>query len=122
MSVDTADDPKSIAETYFRSWGEKDFDTLRSLLADDATFRGPLGKADDGDACLQGLKAMAQIITGIDVQKMFVDGPDVLTWFELYTTEAGPMPVINWSHVEGGQITRINVLFDPRPIAPPAGL
>jgi hypothetical protein len=25
------------------------------------------------------------------------------------------VPVANWSHVEGGKITRIRVTFDPRP-------
>jgi hypothetical protein len=45
-----------------------------------------------------------------------VDGPDVLTWFELRTATAGPLPVVNWSHVEDGRITRILVTFDPRPL------
>jgi hypothetical protein len=37
------DDARTIAETYYRSWLAKDFDTLGSLLAGDVTFRGPLG-------------------------------------------------------------------------------
>jgi hypothetical protein len=46
----------------------------------------------------------------------FVDGADVLTWFELHTKDADPIPVANWSHVEDGWITRIRVTFDPRPL------
>jgi hypothetical protein len=52
------------------------------------------------------------------VQKRFVDGPDVLTWFDLHTSVAPPYPTANWSHVENGKITRIRVAFDPRPLAP----
>jgi hypothetical protein len=46
----------------------------------------------------------------------WVDGPDVLTWFELRTATAGPMAIVNWTHVEDGRITRIRVTFDPRPL------
>ena len=45
---------------------------------------------------------------------MFVDGPDVLTWFELQTTIAPPAQVANWSRIENGKIVRIRVTFDPR--------
>jgi hypothetical protein len=109
-------DPRTLAETYFDSWKNKDFDTLRSVLADDATFRGPLGSAGTGDECLQGLQGMSQIVTDIKILKMVVDGPDVLTWFELQSTVAPPAPTVNWSHIEGGRISRIRVTFDPRAI------
>jgi hypothetical protein len=46
----------------------------------------------------------------------WIDGPDVLTWFELRTATAGPLAIVNWSHVEAGQITWIRVIFDPRPL------
>ena len=36
------DDARTLAATYFRAWKEKDFATLRSILADEVTFRGPL--------------------------------------------------------------------------------
>ena len=110
----TAADPRTVAETYFRAWKERDFTTLRGILADDATFRGPLGTADDGDACVKGLEGMARILDDIVVQHVFVDGPDVLTWFDLHTTVAPPAPTANWQHIEDGKITRIRVTFDPR--------
>jgi hypothetical protein len=39
-----------------------------------------------------------------------------MTWFELRTATAGPMAIVNWSHVEDGRTTRIRVTFDPRPM------
>lgn len=33
--------PRTLAETYFRAWKDQDFDSLRSVLADNATFTGP---------------------------------------------------------------------------------
>jgi ketosteroid isomerase-like protein len=107
-------DTRIVATTYFRAWKERDFATLRSILADDVTFRGPLGTADDAESCVNGLQGMAQILDDIVVQHVFVDGPDVLTWFDLHTTVAPPAPTANWSQVENGKITRIRVTFDPR--------
>ena len=109
-------DPRELAATYFRSWRAKDFDTLRSILADDATFVGQLCTAGSADECVRGIKGLSEIVTDIAVEKVFVDGPDVLTWFQLHTSVAEPCPVVNWSHVEDGKIARIRVTFDPRPL------
>jgi hypothetical protein len=42
-----------------------------------------------------------------------------ITWFELHTADTGPLPTVNWRHVENGRITSIRVTFDPRPLRPP---
>jgi hypothetical protein len=68
-------DTRTLAETYFRSWHAKDFDTLRSVLADDVTFRGPLGTADGVDACLKGLETMAGLMTNLEVRHMLSMAP-----------------------------------------------
>lgn len=109
-----AQDPRTVAQTYFRSWQERDVDTLRSILAESVTFRGPLGTADNQDECVAGLTGMARILTGIDIAHMWVDGADVLTWFDLHTKDAPPAPTANWMHIEDGRIARIRVTFDPR--------
>lgn len=108
--------PIELATTYFDSWRAKDFETFRSILAPDATFRGPLGTADGADALVAGIEGMSQITTGIEVERMLADGPDVITWFQLHTKVAGPTPVANWIHVEDGRIARVRVTFDPREI------
>ena len=59
---------------------------------------------------------MAQVMTEIKILKMFVDGPDVLTWFDLHTHKAPPAPTANWMHIEDSRIARIRVTFDPREI------
>lgn len=115
----TGHDAGRIAEAYFTAWLGHDWDRLRGLLADDVAFRGPLASIDGADECVDGMRGLAKILTDIRVQKRFVDGPDVLTWFDLHTSVAPPAPTANWTHVEDGRITRIQVTFDPRPLAPP---
>lgn len=109
-------DPRTLATTYLTSWKTGDFDTLRSILADDVTFRGVLGATDGIDDTLAGLRGMAAIVTDFQVQAMVVDGDDVMTWYDFHTTVTDPMPTVNWSHVQSGKITAIRAVFDPRPL------
>lgn len=111
-----ADDSATVAAKYFESGKARDFDAFRSLLADDATFDGPMGHAGNADECVEGIKGMSKMVTGIDVKKIFTNGSDVVTWFELHTEGTEPLPTANWTHVEDGKITRIQVTFDPRPL------
>lgn len=112
-------EPETIANTYIAAWMEKDFPALRAILADDVTFTGPFAQLDNAEDCIQGLRQMSGIVTDIVVREQLADDTDVITWFDLHTTVAPPIPTANWSHVENGKITRINVTFDPRPLAPP---
>jgi ketosteroid isomerase-like protein len=117
MTLPSTTDVGRAVATYFDAWRARDFDTLRGVLDDDVTFVGPLGRADNADECLAGLRGLREILSDIAVERTFVDGDDVLTWFTLHTTVAGEVgPVVNWCHVENGKITRIRVTFDPRPL------
>jgi ketosteroid isomerase-like protein len=113
-----ADDAAKVATTYFDAWKVNDFDTMRSLVSEDVTFAGPLAQLEGADDYMEGIRGMSQIKSEIVVRKVFVDGHDVLTWFDLHTTVASPVPVANWLHVENGKITALRVAFDARELAP----
>lgn len=114
---DNAAEAITAAATYFDAWRDRDFARLRSVLADDVDFDGPMGQVKGGDDCLRGLEGLAQIVTGIDIRKVFAAGADVLTWYDMSTKVTEPVPVANWMHIEDGKINRIRVAFDPRGIA-----
>jgi hypothetical protein len=109
-------DAAEVAERYFTAWQARDESELTQILAEDVTFRGPLGTANGRAECIAGLLGMLGIVTSIEVQARVADEHDVITWFELHTSVAPPAPTANWSHVQDGQITRIRVAFDPREI------
>ena len=113
-----ADDAARVATTYFNAWKVNDFDTMRSLVDDDFMFSGSLARLEGAENYMEGIKGMSQVKSDIVIRKVFVDGPDVLTWFDLHTTVASPVPVANWLHVEGGRITSLQVAFDARELAP----
>jgi SnoaL-like domain len=115
-----APDARSVVETYFNAWKSNDFPTMRSVLDDRVDFAGPIDRFDSADAYQQAIRGLSQMKTDIVVQKTFVDGPDVVTWYDLHTRVAPPAAVAEWSHVEGGKITMVRVVFDARPFAPAA--
>lgn len=47
---------------------------------------------------------MSEIVTDIVVHKHLADQSDAISWFDLHTSVAPPVPTANWSHVEGGKI------------------
>lgn len=110
-----------LAEAYFAAWLAKDFDTFRSLIADDATFAGALGAATGADEFVAGIASMSKITKDVVVRKRIADDTDVITWFDFHSTVIEqPIPIANWTHAERGVITEVRVTFDPRPLLPPS--
>jgi ketosteroid isomerase-like protein len=108
---------RTAVTTYFGAWRDRDFDRLRTVLADDVDFVGVMGTARGADECIAGLRGMAEsVMTDLTLHARVADGDDAITWFDLHTATAPPIPTANWSHVENGLITRIRVTFDPRPL------
>ncbi len=107
-----------LAQRYFDAWQDRDEQALSEVLAEDVTFRGPLGTATGREECIAGLLGMLGIVTSIEVHARVADGRDVITWFDLHTTVAPPSPTANWSHTADGKITTIRVTFDARPFGP----
>jgi hypothetical protein len=110
------DDPRTVVAAYFRAWQAHDPGALRAVLADHATFAGPLGTAGNADEMAAAIKPLFAITTDVAVRMMAAHGGDVITWFDLHTTVAPPAPVANWSQVRDGKIVRVRVTFDPREI------
>jgi len=108
--------PIETMRRYFESWNVRDFDAFEAQLADDITFAGPFGTADGPAECRRGIEGLAEMMDRAEVLVMVADGPQVITWFELQTPDADPVPVANWAHVEDGRVRRVRVTFDPRPL------
>jgi hypothetical protein len=116
-----SDDARRVVETYFNAWKKNDFATMRSVLDDKVDFAGPIDRFDNADAYQKAIQGLSQMTTDIVTHKTFVDGPDVLTWYDLHTKIAPATPVAEWSRVENGKITMVRVVFDARPFTPPSG-
>jgi hypothetical protein len=73
-----------------------------------------MGHVEGLEDNLTSLNGLFDIVTGVTIRHVFVDGPEVATFYDLHTTEAEPISTVNRSTVENGRVTRIRAVFDPR--------
>jgi ketosteroid isomerase-like protein len=112
-------DAAAIATKCLRAWTTNDFETTRSLLADDVTFVGALGATNGIDEYMDGIQGIARIVKAAEVEKTIAEGDDVCVFYDLVTTTpAGAVSTAAWYRVHDGKITSVRVFFDPRGIAP----
>lgn len=109
---------RALVERYHEAWKQHDFDTARSLLHDDVSFRGPIDTFERADDYIEALRRLQPMLEGVEDDKIVSEGDDVVVLFELITPR-GRAPVAEWYRVEGGKIAAVRVYFDARPFAPP---
>ena len=107
-----------VAESFLDAWTTKDFERARTLLKDDLHFEGPIATFDDADSYLNTLKGLAQMVTGLDKLKVFVDGDDVCVVYDLKTAPIPKARTCEWYRVSDGKIAWVSAVFDARPFAP----
>jgi hypothetical protein len=106
---------KEIVMEYMQALIERrDFKTARSYLKDDVSYVSPLNSFDGVEPYLKYNESIH--LPKPDIKKVFADGDDVCLLYEM--TLAKPpvtFPVSLWAHVDGGKISSIRLVFDPRP-------
>jgi hypothetical protein len=106
---------KEIVMTYLQALIEhRDFKTARSYLKDDVSYVSPLNSFDRVEPYLKYNESLH--LPKPDIKKVFIDGDDVCLLYEMtLTTPPVTFPVSFWAHVDGGKISSIKLVFDPRP-------
>ena len=112
---ESAKSAKEIVMGYFEAAARRDFKSARDYLKDDISYVSPLNSFDRAEPYLQynfGLHMPKP-----DIKKIFTDGDDVCFFQELNDFPKPHVTVFAsvWCHVDGGKISSIRVLFDPRP-------
>jgi SnoaL-like domain len=74
---------------------------------------GPLGVIDGAQRYQDSLARIFALTGELEVHRRWVDGGDIMTWFDLHPRSGGePFPVASWLHVEDGRIAEVRVTFD----------
>jgi ketosteroid isomerase-like protein len=107
-----------VAEAFFAAWTSGDFERARSLAHDDLAFEGPIDSFDNADSYLASLQQLSQIVTGVEVQKVFADGDDACVIYDLQTAPVPRSRTCEWYRVRDGKVAAVSVVFDARPFAP----
>ncbi len=105
-----------VVGDYLQAIGKADFAAARKLLHDNLSFHGPIDTFDKPDPYLEALKKLHPIVERIDMKRIFADGNDVCTLYDMVTnTPAGTAFIAEWYQVKGDKIAAIRVVFDARP-------
>ena len=96
----------------------RDFKTARSYVKDNVSYVSPLNSFDSAEPYLKYNESLH--LPKLDIKKIFTDGDDVCILHETNLTKP-PATVFTslWFHVDGGKISSLRALFDPRPFVQP---
>lgn len=107
-----------IVERYSSALSSGDFDTARSLLADDLHFLGPIDEFHRADDYVGALRNLFSMVRGVEDQATVAQDAEVVRFYVLDTPVARA-PVAEWYTVKDGRIAELRAYFDARPFAPP---
>jgi uncharacterized protein YozE (UPF0346 family) len=110
---------KEIVMEYLQLITERqDFKSARSYLKDNVSYVSPLNSFDRAEPYLKYNESLH--LPKLDIKKVFADGDDVCILHETNLAKP-PAKVFTslWFHVDGGKISSLRALFDPRPFIRP---
>jgi hypothetical protein len=90
----------------------ENFDEARKYANDDMEFEGVMGARHGAEAYFQDMRKMK---LKYKVKKVFENGDDVCL---LYDLDISGQTIFGcgWYHLQQGRISRLQVVFDPRPL------
>ncbi len=95
--------------------GKIELAQVRSLLTDDFTFRDPLMSADGADDYISQLKALGEGLTLQGDVRAIVGEGDVVAALVDFEGPSGKIAYAQWFTLRDGKISRLEVIYDPRP-------
>ena len=109
--INQVSDNAKVVLSLIQAINEEDFETAARFANDDMTFEGVLGSRNGAAAYFDDMKKMK---LKYDVQKVFVDEQDVCLFYNL-TMSGKTIFGCAWYHLDGGKVSTLKVIFDPRP-------
>ena len=108
-------DAMALVEDYLDALVAHDYDRIRLLLGEGFRYESPIACFDGADDYVHYLMMTAGILRRIERLRAFADGGDVCHWLRVETqlSERVSTKMVQWTKVADGQITAIDVLFDP---------
>jgi hypothetical protein len=108
---------KDVVKRYHEAMGQDDWKAARALLKDDLEFQGPLDTFHRADDYITALQRLHPMIDNIDIKRVFGEGDEAVVLCDIHFKPPMPtMYVVEWYGVSGEKISRVQVVFDPRPM------
>ncbi len=114
-------DSQQIADLYYETFRSRG-DFADVPMADDLCFRSPMMKLDGATPFRQALSGLLGRFQSLEIRHQLANEGSVVTVYDFdMGAPSGPIPMAEVIEVAGGEITGVELLFDPAPLAPPAG-
>jgi hypothetical protein len=116
-----------IVDRYLDAFYRGDFDTARTLLSDDLSFKGPFIQVDGADRFFASADGLRQIVRGHRTVRQWQDDNELSTLYQMeLETPAGKGSVLvsEWNTVRDGKVASAVLVFDTaefRKLVPQAG-
>ena len=109
---------KEVVMSFLKALNDRDLETARTYMDENVTFFAPDGAPVKGaEAYLNGWKPLG---LRYNIKKTFAEGDDVCVLYDIsFSKPAVILFACGWYHVEGGKVSSIRVVFDPRPLFGP---
>jgi hypothetical protein len=109
--INQVSDNAKVVLSLIQAINKEDFEAAERFAKEDMTFEGVLGSRNGARAYFDDMKKMK---LKYDVQKVFVDQEDVCLFYNL-TMDGKTIFGVAWYHLDGGRVSSLKVIFDPRP-------
>jgi len=103
---------KDIVLAFIKALNIDDLVTARTCVWDNMTFTSVLSNRKGADNYFEDLTKMQ---FKYDIKKIFAAGEDVCMLYD-YTISGVCLFACGWYLVQGGKISSIRILYDPRPV------
>ena len=106
----------ALVDAYTTAVSDGDFERLRELVHDDATFDGTVvNEATGSEAFIQGFKNLRPITVRTDVRSVVVEGDQAAVQYDLITdTPVGHVLCSEFLSVDDGRVRSSTLIFDWR--------
>lgn len=114
MATDSST-PAEVVDAYFDAMAARDFDRLRTCLADSGfSHRSPIAAIRDPDTYAAYISRVGPVLEGLDRRRTFVDGDEVcaILDYRIRLSEVMVVPLVVWFQVVDGRIRSIETFFD----------
>lgn len=107
--------PTAVFSAYLDAFAARDFERMRATLSDEKfSYRGPVSTHTDADVFVLDISRIGQILDGIDVRRIFVDGNEIcaILDFRIRINIVDITRVVLWAIVENDKIVSLEAFFD----------
>ena len=111
-------DNLDLAKKFYQAWNEKDFATVRSLVADDYHFKGSIDEFHSADEAFAAFEKIAPLINGIELTSIFGSGDQVAAYYIFACAQpVGNVPTAELLTFKDGKVVDSRIFYDARSFA-----